>query len=187
MQAKIKNRLSIVAIVLLFATPVVVAYLMSSGAIGYHPEETKNKGNFISPPVKVADQTDADWAKSLDGHWTLVYYQAGHCGQTCLEHQEELHRYRLTMANRADKLNLMIWANGIDASDEDAFAHIAKVDVSKENRLQQTMAQLSALSYQDGNGLYVVAPEGYLMLAFDQSNTTSEVIKDLKLLVKRKG
>lgn len=187
MQAKTKNRLSILAITFLCAAPVVVAYLMSSGAIGYQPEETKNKGNFISPPVKVVDNTESDWAKSLDGEWTLVYYNAGQCDQACLTRQDDLHRYRLTMGNRAEKLNLMIWAQGFDAVEEDAYPHIVKVNVSEETTLNNTMAQLTTVSYQDGNGLYMVAPEGYLMLAFDQENTSSEIIKDIKLLLKRKG
>ncbi len=187
MQAKTKNRLSIIAIVLLFATPVVVAYLMSSGAIGYKPEETKNKGNFISPPVKVADYSNADWVKGLADHWTLVYYQQTQCNEVCLKHQDELLRYRLTMANRADKLKLMIWANGFVATEEDAFPYIEKIDISDETTLKQTLLQLSEISYRNGDGLYVVAPEGYLMLAFDKDNTSSEIIQDLKLLLKRKG
>ena len=55
MQAKTKNRITIIVTVLLFTSPVVVAYLLSSGLIEYQPESKKNNGHFVSPLVKMAD------------------------------------------------------------------------------------------------------------------------------------
>ena len=190
MQAKIKNRLSIVAIVLLFAVPVIVAYLMSSGAINYHPDSTKNHGEFITPPVNVADYAsgDREWIDGFKDHWTLVYRFKGNCDDSCIKIQDDLARYRLTMSHRADKLKLMLWADGFaQLPEEDPYPYVAKVDTSEMTILQETMDTLSALSHNDGNGLFVVAPEGYLMMAFKKENTTTEVSQDIKLLLKRKG
>lgn len=188
MQAKTKNRLSIVAIVLLFATPVVVAYLMSSGAISYQPDNTKNHGEFISPPVKVADFSDSEWVASLQDHWTLVYRHQGACDVSCVKLEDELHRYRLTMGHRAEKLKLMLWADDFsEMPEEDQYPHVTKVNLLDSKPLQKTMNELSQLSHNNGDGLYVVAPEGYLMMAFKKENSSTEVIQDVKLLLKRKG
>ncbi|WP_154222669.1 hypothetical protein [Marinicella rhabdoformis] len=188
MQAKTKNRLSIVAIVLLFATPVVVAYLMSSGAISYQPDSTKNHGEFITPPVKVADFSQDEWTNEFNNHWTLVYRVKGECDASCVKLEDNLHRYRLTMGHRADKLKLMLWAEDFKAMPtEDAYQHVLKITTKDLTGLNQTMDELSQVSHGDGNGLYVVAPEGYLMMAFKKENTSTEISQDIKLLLKRKG
>ena len=188
MQAKTKNRLSIIAIVLLFATPVVVAYLLSSGAISYTPDSTKNHGEFISPPVNVADFTQDGWVNEFKDHWTLVYRVQGACDESCVKFEDDLHRYRLTMGHRADKLKLMLWAGDFSAMPtEDAYQHVIKVSTKSLPALNQTLDQLSQISHADGNGLYVVAPEGYLMMAFKKDNTSTHISQDIKLLLKRKG
>ncbi|MGJ8664282.1 MAG: hypothetical protein ACSHWU_11560 [Marinicella sp.] len=187
MQAKTKNRLTIIFTVLLFTAPVVVAYLLSSGLIDYHPETTKNNGHFISPLVKVADYTDEPWADDLLGHWTLVRRVPDPCGKQCLELENDLHKYRLSLGHRAEKLKLMLWADGFSEEISDAFPHVKKIATSGNDALTQVMDQLSEVSLGDGEGLFVVAPEGFLMMAFTSENTSTEIIRDLSLLVKRKG
>lgn len=188
MQAKTKNRLSIIAIVLLFATPVVVAYLMSSGAISYEPDSTKNHGEFISPPVKVSDFTQDQWVEEFTDHWTLVYRVQGACDEACVKLEDNLHRYRLTMGHRADKLKLMLWADDFSGMpSQDAYKHVLKIKTIDLPGLNQTMDELTQVSHGDGNGLYVIAPEGYIMMAFKKANTSTEISQDIKLLLKRKG
>jgi hypothetical protein len=187
MQAKTKNRLTIIFTVLLFTAPVVVAYLLSSGLLNYHPDSTKNNGTFVSPLVKLADWTDAPWAAQLEGHWTLIRRVPGACPDGCEEAQDALQRYRLSLGHRAEKLNLMLMTDQPVTVKQDLFPLVSKVSIQGNAGLQQEMQRLSAESLGDGQGLYVVAPEGYLMMAFTAENTSSEIIKDLSLLTKRKG
>ena len=187
MQAKTKNRLTIIFTVLLFTGPVVVAYLLSSGAIDYHPDDTKNKGRFISPLVKVADHAQGPWVDGLMGHWTLIRRVPGACENTCEQQQDELQRYRLSLGHRSEKLNLMLITDQPLTLTEDPFPQVQKVSVGEFPDFQQVLEQLSAESLGEGHGLYVVAPEGFMMMMFTAQNTSSEIIKDLSLLVKRKG
>ena len=187
MQTKTKNRFTIIFTVLLFTSPVVVAYLMSSGLINYHPEETKNNGHFISPLVKLADYTTDDWVTGLDGHWTLIHRVPEECAIQCQTIENDLHKYRLSLGHRAEKLNLMLIADGFGSEMPDRFPHIQKVSIADNQQLQNVFKQLSEKSLKSGQGMYVVAPEGYLMMAFTPKNTTTEIIRDLSLLVKRKG
>ncbi len=187
MQAKTKNRITIIFTVLLFTSPVVVAYLLSSGLINYQPDSTKNNGHFISPLVKVADHTEADWVTGLTDHWTLVYRLPEVCGAQCAEIEDELSRYRLSLGHRAEKLHLMLLADGFASEAVDRFPQVKKVAIGGENKLKAVLDDLSKVSLQQGKGLYVVAPEGYLMMSFRADNTSSEIISDLSLLVKRKG
>jgi hypothetical protein len=187
MQAKTKNRLTILSIALLFMAPVVVAYLLSSGIINYHPEQTKNNGVFISPVVKMTEVSSDSWSKELLGHWTLIRRVPEVCVNQCQVLEDELNRYRLSLGHRAEKLNLMLMADGYNSEMPDKFPHIKKVSLAANNELQALFNDLSERSLKAGHGLYVVAPEGYLMMAFTPENTSTEIIRDLSLLVKRKG
>lgn len=187
MQAKTKNRLTILSIALLFMAPVVVAYLLSSGIINYHPEQTKNNGVFISPVVKMTEVSSDSWSKELLGHWTLIRRVPEVCVNQCQVLEDELNRYRLSLGHRAEKLNLMLMADGYNSEMPDKFPHIKKVTLAANNKLQALFNDLSERSLKAGHGLYVVAPEGYLMMAFTPENTSTEIIRDLSLLVKRKG
>ena len=187
MQAKTKNRMTIIFTVLLFTSPVVVAYLLSSGLIDYQPEDTKNSGHFVSPLVKVADYSDAPWVNGLADHWTLIRRVPVVCANQCQALENDLHKYRLSLGHRAEKLNLMLIADGFNSEMPDQFPHIQKVSIADNKGLQKVFEQLSEVSLLAGQGMYVVAPEGYLMMAFTPENTTTEIIRDLSLLVKRKG
>lgn len=187
MQAKTKNRLTIIFTVVLFTSPVVVAYLLSSGLIDYHPESTKNNGHFVSPLVKVADYVADDWAKELLGHWTLIRRTPERCDKQCQELENDLHKYRLSMGHRAEKLNLILLAAGFNPVVPDLFPQVNKIATAGNAQLENVFDQLSEVSFKNGHGLYVVAPEGFLMMSFTAENTSTEIIRDLSLLVKRKG
>ncbi|KAA3639713.1 MAG: hypothetical protein DWP95_09915 [Proteobacteria bacterium] len=187
MQLKNKNRLTILVVFLLFAVPVMVAYLLGSGLIDFEPDNTKNHGVFISPPIKLADYTDAKWVNDLPDHWTLIYRTSEICDETCLAWEDKLHRFNLTLAQNADKLELMLLANDFNLRQEDPYSHIKKVATGGHQELNSMFDELSSQSLGKGEGLYVVAPEGFLMMAFTPDNKPEEIIKDLKLLVKRKG
>lgn len=187
MQLKSKNRLTILLVFLLFAVPVLVAYLLGSGLIDFEPDSTKNNGVFISPPIKLADYTDETWVNDLPEHWTLIYRTDGVCDETCFQWEDKLHRFNLTLAQNADKLELMLLAIDFDMRQEDPYSHIKKVATRGHQALNDMLDNLSKQSLGGGEGLYVVAPEGYLMMAFTPDNQPQDIIKDLKLLVKRKG
>ena len=187
MQTKTKNRLTIIFTVVLFTSPVVVAYLLSSGLINYQPDSTKNNGHFISPLVKVADYSNAAWVTGLDEHWTLIRRVPEVCTNECESFENDLHKYRLSLGHRAEKLNLMLIADGFSSGMTDNFPHIQKVSIGENKELKNVLEKLSDVSLQGGHGMYVVAPEGFLMMAFTQENTSTDVIRDLSLLVKRKG
>ncbi len=187
MKTKTKNRLTIILTVVFFMGPVVAAYLLSSGVVDYKPESTKNNGQFISPVVKVEDFSAEQWAKDLMGTWTLIRVVPEACANQCQIFEDELSRYQKSLGHRAEKMHLMLIAQAFLSEMPDNFPHVKKVSIEENKALQAEFARLSEVSLGDGHGLFVVAPEGYLMMAFTAENTSSEIIKDLSLLVKRKG
>lgn len=187
MQAKTKNRLTIIITVLLFTSPVVVAYLLSSGLIDYQPEDTKNNGHFVSPLVKLADYSDASWVAGLNEHWTLIHRFPEVCVNQCQTLADDLITYRKTLGHRAEKLNLILLADGFNSELPDQYPLVKKVSIADNEAMKKVFNELSEVSLKNGHGMYVVAPEGYLMMSFTEDNTTTEITRDLSLLVKRKG
>lgn len=82
MQAQTKNKLSIIALALLFITPVIVAIVLNSNLIKFSPESFKNYGSFIQPPIKI---TDKQSLKKFEEYWTVIYHHSGDCAADCLK------------------------------------------------------------------------------------------------------
>ncbi len=187
MQAKTKNRITIVLTVMLFTAPVVVAYMLSSGLIKFEPDAKKNNGHFVSPLVKIADYSSAQWVPNLMTHWTLIRRVPEVCSDQCQAWEDELNRYKMSLGHRSNKLNLMLLSDGFNEQQPDNFPGVVKASIENNQKLITVFDQLSEQSLGQGHGLYVVAPEGYLMMSFSDENTSTEIIRDLNLLVKRKG
>ena len=187
MQAQTKNKVSLIALFLLFFLPVAIAIVMNSSWVNYKPKSTKNKGMLVQPPVRLADFAKADWIDGLDGVWTLMYRHAGICDAVCVKQMDDMHRIRLTMGHKVDKLRLLVLADGLEDADS-VPADISFNTLSQEqDKLVQELNRLSSESLGQGRGMYIVAPEGYLMMSYVPENTPPDMIKDLKLLLKRKG
>src|ERR1041385_4627190 len=82
-----RSRLMLVAIVLVFAAPLIAALLLTRG--GWRPEKTRNYGTLLQPPIDVSavpvalagggtlDRRDRQW------HWSLLAFSSGECGEPC--------------------------------------------------------------------------------------------------------
>ncbi|WP_395377621.1 hypothetical protein [Marinicella sp. W31] len=186
MQAQAKNRLSIIALFLLFLLPVVTAIVMNSSWVDYKPGATKNKGQLVEPPVLMSAVTQAAWVKDLEGVWTLVYRHAGECEAACAKTMSDMHTIRLTMGHKADKLRLLVLADGLNNA-ADVPQDVSFNTITEDVSLVKELNRLSAVSLGQGQGMYIVAPEGYLMMSYTPEHTPPDMIKDLKLLLKRKG
>jgi hypothetical protein len=78
-----RKRLGLVLIVLLFATPIIVAYVLN--AAGWRPSGMRNYGTLIEPPQDLGsarftldDGTPLAW-KDEDWSWTLIALPGPDC------------------------------------------------------------------------------------------------------------
>ena len=181
MQAQTKNKLSIIVLILLFTAPVIVAVVMNSKLINYSPGNTKNKGDLILPPVKITD----DALKSYENYWTVVYSHTGNCDEACLGMLEALYRIRLTKGHKMKKVKLLILHPTNDnITIPEQYASISEYGYAKDNPLNNILTKLSEASFGDGKGLYLLAPEGFLMMSYSKPFKPSDVIDDLGLLLR---
>ena len=107
MDTRNRNRLVLIAIVLLFAAPLAAALLLN--VAGWRPASTRNSGTLVQPPLDVGSVpvTLADGAKLVwrdpQWHWTLLALPNGECAQACQTRLAELVRLRITLNRNAER------------------------------------------------------------------------------------
>jgi hypothetical protein len=182
MQSQAKNKLPIIALVVLFLTPVIVAIVMNSNWVNYSPKSFKNRGDLIKPPIKI---TDNDNLKRFEGFWTLVYSHVGKCQQDCLKILDSLYRIRLTKGHKMNEVKLLLLHPDSDSVDiPKQYTSIEQQSYQQSDKLNEILAALSKQSFNHGNGLFILAPEGFLMMSYPQDFKPQDVIKDLGLLLR---
>lgn len=182
MQQQSKNKLTLIALALLFITPVIVAIIMNSKLINYSPDSFKNNGNFIKPPIKITNQENL---KSFENFWTVVYAHTGKCDDECKKMLDTLYRIRLTKGHKMKQIKLLVLHPEKDTLIiPPQYTSIEQQSYQNTDKLSSTLMALSPKSLGNGNGLYLLAPEGFLMMSYTKDYEPRDVIKDLGLLLR---
>ena len=168
MNSRTKNRLILAAIALVFATPLVVAYLLN--AEGWRPQQTRNSGTLVEPPRDVSavaatlvDRTRLVW-RDPQWHWTLLALPGAQCATQCRTRLDEALRMRLTLGRNAERLRIVYLGSPLPAADlaartpllagQDDSGALAEYRAHGDDAL--------ALALVDPNGLLMLRyPEGY--------------------------
>lgn len=182
MQPQTKNKASIVGLILLFLIPVIIAIVLTSKLVQFSPTSFKNHGSFIKPPIKI---TDYDGLKSYEGFWTVVYQQSGACGKGCLTKLDTLYRIRLTKGHKMKKVKLLVLTpEGLELKIPQQYTSIEKATYKPTSQLAEILAKLSTQSLGNNEGLYLLAPEGFLMMSYAKDFEPRDIMNDLGLLLR---
>ncbi len=176
-----RNRLVLIAIVLVFAAPLVVALLLNLG--GWRPATTRNYGVLVEPPVDVdAAPVTLDGGGKLDWsdpqwHWTLVVLSNGDCGAACQARIADVLRMRLTLSRNAERLRVVYLGSPLPATAVQALAPlVAGSDDGNALAAYRPDAIGSA-------ALVLVNPNGLLMLRYGPDFDVARVRQDLVKVV----
>ena len=176
-----RSRLFLIAIVLVFAAPLVVALLLNLS--GWRPATTRNYGALVEPPVDVGaapvtlagggklDWSDPQW------HWTLVVLSNGDCIAACQARIADVLRMRLTLNRNAERLRVVYLGPPLPAPAVQALAPLV-AGSDDGNAL--------AAYRPDADGalaLALVNPNGLLMLRYGPDFDVARVRQDLVKVV----
>jgi hypothetical protein len=162
-----KGRLTFVAIVLVFAAPIIVALALNLS--GWRPQKTRNYGALVQPPadvtslpVTLAGGTTLDW-RDPQWHWTLLALGHGGCADACRTRLAELMRLRITLGRNAERLRIVYLGPALPASDAAALAPLqAGDDAGGLAAYHPPEPGAVALALVDPNGLLMLRyPAGY--------------------------
>lgn len=176
-----RNRLGLVLILLLFAAPLLTAYVLN--AFGWRPAGSRNYGTLIEPPQDLGaarfiqdDGKPLAW-KDEDWSWTVFALPGPSCARGCLERIDELRRARLTLNQNAFRVRVVV------LGDLDANALAAMKPVMRARDVDAKLAALRPAG-ADEVAVAFADPHGFLVLRYPVGYDANKLRKDLARLVK---
>jgi len=181
MNPRNRNRLGLILILLLFAAPLLTAYVLN--ALGWRPAGSRNVGTLIEPPQDLGDARfvlaggkplawkDAEWS------WTVFAIPGPSCARSCLGRIDELRRARLTLNQNAYRVRVVVLAD----LPTEALAALKPVVTA-----QDADGRLAALRPAGADEVAVAFadPHGFLVLHYPVGYDANGLRKDLARVVK---
>ena len=169
----------------LFFGPLALAvFIYATG--GWRPDGSTENGEFLWPPVSIPDITlaeanDPEPRKHLRGVWNVLYTGPGNCDALCKERLVDLRQMRLTFGKDAPRLQLVYLA---DSGSVDAAYMCIEHPVMFVVPETQSAEQLSAIEDYAAGDVYLVDPQGNVILRYPREMTIAEIRDDIKKLLK---
>lgn len=176
-----KSRLTLIAVVLMFAIPLVAAFVLRSS--DWRPTNTKNSGTIIDPPRDItgvegvqSDGTRFAW-KDAQYHWTLLMLPGATCMTACTERVEEAVRMRLTLGRNADRLRIVYIG---PKKPDDFFA--SRAPLADVNDVNNAFAHEHAQG-DDSLALALIDPQGLLMMRYPGGYSAQGLRSDITRII----
>jgi cytochrome oxidase Cu insertion factor (SCO1/SenC/PrrC family) len=194
-----RARISLLLIIALFASPVVLAWLLFFVFPQWVPTATSNHGALVKP-VRVLPAFELQGLtggvineKALQGKWTFIYLHKGACNHDCVEQLYKARQVRLTQGKNMPRLQrLMLWqAEGVAESRRQELAEhfpgqMTALLPAGESPLLDAFA-VDAGAPLEQERLYLADPRGNLMMLYEPGSEPRGMVKDLERLLKYSG
>ena len=196
MKSRSAKRLALVVIAALFIFPIVLAWLMYSGAIDFRPGVTRNLGRLVQPPVPVAWDgvlMDGDVPESASqtfaGHWLILHAVPRPCPETCMQAIAGLRQIHRAAGRQQSRIRLAL-LHDPDAVDSAArlqqiYAPFRLIE-DPDGRLWQTLEAIAAQTdptMPPRGSTYLIDPLGNIMMFYAAGSDPNDLNKDLKRLL----
>lgn len=173
---------------LVFFVPIMAAWLLNVFAPDWRPFGTVNHGTLVQPvrPVSAAGLEDGHGRKVdagyLSGRWTVVQVLAEPCGKDCLEALARTRQIHQALGDDMGRVQrLLVTADA---------AHAGSIETSPELAVAVAESDwLSSFSFAEvgagpATGIFLVDPQGYLMMRYPLAVNQRGLLADLKRLLK---
>lgn len=176
-----RNRIMLVLLALIFLLPVGGASLLHMS--GYRPENTRNHGELLSPPVALADLS----LRRADGNafafapqerrWQIAVVPTSDCGTRCTDLIAGLDKVWRLQGRRADRLQVL-W---FGPAPGDALPFRTFVPMQPNPDLN---ARLPGLATSGAPSMYLIDPSGFLVMRYAPDFDLALVRADVTHLLK---
>ena len=187
------NRLILLLIFLIFATPVIVATLMHTSWWAYRPNETVNRGLLVEPaqPLDYSALSFAEDTALPAGVWTVLYPVAEPCLSECRSKLESLRQVHRATGRKQGMLNILplLQANGEGSGVSDMleiyplFTPAFDLQGTVTGQLQRLGDLANDEDLTDGQA-FLIDPTGNIMMRYSAGFDPNDLKKDLKRLLK---
>jgi hypothetical protein len=180
-RSQLRSRLTLLLIAAMFFGSFGIAAILRFA--GWTPSGHRNVGELVEPPralgpapLRLADGGAYAWAPQ-DNRWAVLAVPAAGCTVACARTLDALHRVWLLQGRKADRLDVL-WAGALP---EGAPAFRRLVRLQPDARL---LAALPEPSRADALPVYLVDPDGYVVLHYRAGFDPAGLRKDLGKLLK---
>ena len=190
-----RSRLTLLILVILFALPIVLAWIATKNK-SWQPTNSKNNGELLEPvrplPEFTLNKIDGTDFKLEDirRKWTLIYFVAQSCDQSCQESLVKVRDVRLAQSGDALRVQyFLIYAQKPAASEVASLAKehprlnllVAEGDSATVllNTFKLNTDELLAQTHR----VYLVDPIGNLMMYYSEGFPGNGLLKDIRYLL----
>ncbi|MGW8247126.1 MAG: hypothetical protein ACWGOV_03370 [Acidiferrobacterales bacterium] len=188
-----RNRRIFVGLVLLFATPFVIAMYMYK--TGWRPASTMNHGTLVQPPrpapefkLSIRDGGEFD-QQALGKLWNYVVVTDGACDQVCLKNLYAVRQIQIAQGKNQHRIRRILIQTGKDTGLEKIAESYPKlVILEADSGAFSTLRTWFAIKDQagklDGSRVYLVDPLGNYMMYYLPGYDPTGMRKDMARLLK---
>jgi cytochrome oxidase Cu insertion factor (SCO1/SenC/PrrC family) len=170
--------------------PIVLATAMYFGGWGA-TGGTANKGELIQPVGAVSEFGFSDpqgqplgnrfHPATEEPQW-LVLTLTEDCGQACQSALHETRQVHIALGRERDRVERALWTPGIAPDQLADYPELMQVELAAGKALPDSLPGSANLaeSYQ----IYVIDPNGNVILRYDNGNSGEDLLDDLKKLLR---
>lgn len=182
------RRILLVGTFLVFFLPILAAWLLNIFAPDWRPFGTLNHGTLVQPVrqlstarLKHVDGSPLD-SGYLAGRWTIVHLLDGDCRQGCMQALTRSRQVQQALGDDMQRVQLLLVVQpAVDAATANMPPAVTLATADGD-----WLAELSLDRAPAGHNLriYLVDPQGYLMMRYDQDVDRRGLLADLERLLK---
>lgn len=183
-----RARLTLVGLFALFMAPILIAYALNVLYPGWAPFGTSNRGELVEPARSVS----AEKLRPADGeplaaapfaeHWTLLTVHRAGCADACEQAMVRMRQTRLALGK--DAIRLQRWLVVPEPASAPVRALVERYPGARVLAAPAGWARLLEAPDGEPGALYLVDPQGYLVLRYGPDLADDAVLKDLKRLLR---
>ena len=203
MKFSLSPRLALLIIAAMFLLPLLLAWLMYSGALDFKPTSTRNLGTLVEPPVPIdwmvtvmlSGETNLaaglEQSKSVfDEHWVILQAVPADCDESCLKRVSGLRQIHRASGRQQLRIRLALLLEESSPAEQaqslSAIYPQFHLIQDPSDFLWETLAGIQQnLSGQAGpaRGVYMIDPLGNIMMYYAAGSDPNHIKQDLKRLL----
>jgi len=180
---------------IIFILPVVVSTVLFK--TGWRPAGTVNHGTLIVPPKQIADRE----LQTLDGKkintaelknkWTFFYFDSASCNESCINQLYFMRQTHLSLGKEYDRIQrvfVLLDDHHLEALKSRLAEYPQMIVLKLERGVATEMAHEFGADSEEGQGnIFLVDPQGFLMMRYKPGIDPAGTRKDMERLLKLSG
>ncbi len=190
--------MTLLVIFAMFITPLVLAWLMYNGTIDFEPENTRNLGQLVVPPVPLdwsgtlltSSQNNSETSQSsLKGYWVILHQLPFPCAGNCRALVTELRQVHRASGKNQERIRIALIIDSRHSKEGltgiakiyPEFRLLSAIDPKLEHALGK--AGQSNPDHIGETEFFLADPLGNIMMAYNGTDGPAKLSKDLKRLL----